>query len=1100
MEQLHTGQYLYSSTDLVAFLECNHTSYLSVKSLSEEIPQSTPSNLAQILRKKGLKHETDYLQSLKAQHQTVSEIPTTGGLSKRAELTAKAMRSGTDIIYQGVVYEPPWQGIADFLIKCDKPSSLGNYSYEVLETKLSKTARAKHLMQLCVYSEFVGRTQGVRPVNTYLLLGNGEKAHFKLNDFFFYYSHTKKCFENHIARISEVESYPEPCRHCAFCEWQTHCKTQWEKDKHLSLVANIQRKQIEKLRENSIRTINELAASSPDTEVPDLSKNVFLRLRSQARLQNYKAKTGEDRYEIIEPAKNGGFAFMPPPDQADLFFDIESDSFHPDDLAYLFGVYRIENGKAVFETFWGHNLEQEKESFERLVDFLNTYLTEHPNAHIYHYGQCDTVTLKRLSHRHATHEAQLEQLIRAQKFIDLYEIVHKSIYISEPGYSLKNLEKFYMEQRTDTITQALDSVAVYNEWRENQDQTLLQQIADYNKSDCRSAYLLREWLVRIRPKGIPWHKKTPIVARHADWQLEYQSYKDQLELQQQKSPQLYQRLTHLLEFHNREAKPKQLITSDNTDCLVELRRIDKLETENHEQVYSYSFPSQECTLKVGQKIQDIDTIEMVGQISKLDKTQCVIEITAAQNQKPLPKQLSIGAINPIDSSIIRSAIYRYADHLIKTPEIAHVATELLANNRPRIKGTTLSETIKTSDNLYDAILKSVAGLNHSYLFIQGPPGSGKTYLCSRIVVDLIKRGKKVGISSNSHQAIHHLLKQIEAVALSENVHFDGIKKASISSDNSFYNGEFIRNITSLAEIDLDADLFAGTAWAFSSSYFDEQLDYLFIDEAGQVSTANMIAMSNATKNIVLIGDQMQLSQPMQGIHPQEAGLSILELLLGDDMVISADCGVFLSRTYRLKPSICKFISDAFYEGRLIPQKSTNARKLHLQDTNLPDEGIVIIDTHHEKCSTQSSEEARIIKALYQKLLGRNFTEKDNSTRRITADDILIVTPYNSQVDYLYTLLPENARIGTVDKFQGQEAPIVLISMVSSCIGHFSQKLIEFLYSRNRLNVALSRAQCLAIVAASPKLMEVACTTVKQMKLVNTYCQLNEYAQKMSSAI
>jgi uncharacterized protein len=292
---------------------------------------------------------------------------------------------------------------------------------------------------------------------------------------------------------------------------------------------------------------------------------------------------------------------------------------------------------------------------------------------------------------------------------------------------------------------------------------------------------------------------------------------------------------------------------------------------------------------------------------------------------------------------------------------------------------------------------------------------------------------------------------------------------------------------------LSADLFAGTAWTFASPHFDGQLDYLFIDEAGQVATANVIAMATATKNIILVGDQMQLGQPIQGTHPGEAGLSVLEFLLGDHSTIPAERGIFLGQTRRMRPSICQFISDAFYDGRLTAHETTAERSLNLQGVDLPSEGIVMIPAEHEGCSQKSVEEGEIIKAKYNALLGQEFTDRDGTTRPITEDDILVVTPYNVQVNYLRSILPDDAKVGTVDKFQGQEAPIVLISMVTSSAEDLPRN-IEFLYSKNRLNVAVSRAQCLAMAVANPKLLEIPCGTVEQMKLVNTFCWLDEYAQ------
>lgn len=251
-------------------------------------------------------------------------------------------------------------------------------------------------------------------------------------------------------------------------------------------------------------------------------------------------------------------------------------------------------------------------------------------------------------------------------------------------------------------------------------------------------------------------------------------------------------------------------------------------------------------------------------------------------------------------------------------------------------------------------------------------------------------------------------------------------------------------------------------------------------------------MATATKNIILVGDQMQLGQPIQGTHPGEAGLSVLEFLLGDHSTIPAERGIFLGQTRRMRPSICQFISDAFYDGRLTAHESTAERSLNLQGVDLPNEGIVMIPAAHEGCSQKSIEEGEIIKAKYHALLGQEFTYRDGSTRPITEDDILVVTPYNVQVNYLRSILPDNAKVGTVDKFQGQEAPIVLISMVTSSAEDLPRN-IEFLYSKNRLNVAVSRAQCLAVVVANPKLLEIPCGTVEQMKLVNTFCWLDKYA-------
>ena len=1111
MQQYGNDQILHSPSDLVTFLGCHHASFLDVRALSEEMDKAEASATGQLLQRKGLEHEAAYLQQLKDEGKTVVEIPKDRNLQDRTNLTLEAMQSGADVIYQAVLFAPPWRGDADFLIKCNTHSNLGDFSYEVLDTKLARTAEPKHIMQLCVYSELLTDLQGLRPANMHLFLGDHEKYSFRVADFFYYYTRAKGRFEGYLQNVPD-DSYPEPCSHCNFCQWHDDCEARWEKDDHLSLVANIQRSQMDKLRKAGIRTVADLAATASDTKIPDLNRDVFLRLRSQAVLQHHKAITGKDKCEIISFEPGKGFTRMPVPDDGDLFFDMEGDPFYPNGLEYLFGIYYSKDDTKVFKLFWAHDHEEEKETFKRFMGFLADHLAEYPRAHIYHYNHYETTALKRLACRYAACEEQLDNLLRNQKFIDLYLVVRESIRTSEPGYSIKNLETFYMDKRDNAVATAADSIIFYNEWRETGADKLLQEIADYNKIDCVSTHSLRDWLLTLKPEDAPWFKGSPEDAedeelQRKDWEIEYEDYQTRLGVTGEDPPPINERLSHLLEFHNREAKPQwwssferqnkfedELI--DDTECLGGLQQIGAPELEKRSLIYTYRFPSQEYKLKVGAQAVDIAAMKNAGTIVEIDEDACIVKIKRGASKDPLPESLSIGPPGPIDSKIIRSAIYRYADHVLEAPDTTHAATELLAQNVPRIQGKAPGKAVITSDDRQADALEAIAALENSYLFIQGPPGAGKTYTSSHIIVDLMRRGKrhgkKIGITSNSHKAIHNLLEKVESVAAEKGVQFHGIKKASIGNDETIFDGQFICSETRTENMSLDANLFAGTAWTFSNSHFDGQLDYLFIDEAGQVATANVVAMATATKNIILVGDQMQLGQPIQGTHPGEAGLSVLEFLLGDHSTIPAERGIFLGQTYRMRLSICQFISDAFYDGRLTAHESTAGRSLNLQGVDLPNEGIVMVPVDHEGCSQKSVEEGETIKAKYKALLGQKFTDRDG-TRQITKDDILVVTPYNVQVNYLRFILPENARVGTVDKFQGQEAPIVLISMVTSSAEDLPRN-IEFLYSKHRLNVAISRAQCLAVVVANPELLEIPCGTVEQMKLVNTFCWLDEYAK------
>ena len=206
-------------------------------------------------------------------------------------------------------------------------------------------------------------------------------------------------------------------------------------------------------------------------------------------------------------------------------------------------------------------------------------------------------------------------------------------------------------------------------------------------------------------------------------------------------------------------------------------------------------------------------------------------------------------------------------------------------------------------------------LDHSHLLIQGPPGAGKTFTASHAVVEMLARGKRVGVSSHSHKAINNLLQAVEAAAMARGLRFRGIKKSSY--EEQFLDGAIIENTTDNSEAANGGyDLISGTAWLFAREELDQQIDYLFVDEAGQVSLANTVAMGVSARNVILVGDQMQLSQPLKGSHPGRSGRSALEHLLDGLATVPPERGVFLSKTRRMHPGLCRFISDAFYDGRL----------------------------------------------------------------------------------------------------------------------------------------------------------------------------------------
>jgi len=287
----------------------------------------------------------------------------------------------------------------------------------------------------------------------------------------------------------------------------------------------------------------------------------------------------------------------------------------------------------------------------------------------------------------------------------------------------------------------------------------------------------------------------------------------------------------------------------------------------------------------------------------------------------------------------------------------------------------------------------------------------------------------------------------------------------------------------------------GTAWVFTRPELEGRFDYLFIDEAGQVALGNLVAMGTAARNIVLVGDQQQLGQPVQGVHPGMSGANALDYLLQGAATVPPDQGIFLDVSWRMHPSVCGWISDAIYEGRLHSHASTAQQSLLLNEhahAALAPAGLRFLPVEHVGRGQYCPEEAQVIKSIWENLMGQRWRDRHGREHAIGPEDVVVVAPYNVQVNTIRDILVDGARVGTVDKFQGQEAAVAIVSMTTSS-GDDLPRDIEFLFSRNRLNVAISRAQCLAIIVASPRLLEVSCNTVRDMRLVDTLCHAYEWS-------
>ena len=887
--QLLDGNRVYSASDLVHFLSCRYHTDLDLVDLYTPLPKASADLEARLLREKGREHEETYLGRLKSNGHKIIEICTSGALADRTVATHAAMASGAEVIYQAVLSTDPWHGAADFLRRVENPSNLGAFSYEVIDTKLARSPTTRHVLQLCTYCDLLADSQGAMPHSMHLVLGDAREVSLRTRDFSHYYANAKRRFEAFCGAPLDG-SYPEPCPYCDLCRWRHLCEKRWEEDDHLSLVANIRRTQIDRLEEAGITTVRALSEFPEGTRVPRMAEETLARLHAQARLQVRKRDTGEDRVEVLPLQDGRGFARMPKPDVGDLFFDIEGDPLYPDGLEYLFGISGVDGDHLSFTPIWGHNHAEEHRAFEVLMDSFAARLEDHPDAHIYHYNHYEPTALKRLASRYATREAILDDLLRRHKFVDLFKVVRQAIRVSEPNYTLKNLETFYMDKRAGDVTTAGQSIVTYERWRQSGDGNLLDEIVAYNRADCELTKRLRDWLITLRPKELPWGNGCILADEELpseemlQAEAQRQAYERRLlEAVPQAERPLRELLTQLLEFHRREAKPQWWAMFDRQDrhddeliedaeCLggLEAEPSRAPEPEKRSLVFTYHFPPQDYKFRVGDSCLVARTLEGAGKVVELDPDQCTVRIKRSATRDPLPAELSIIPTGPIGTQVLRNAIYRFADSILANDRGYSAIRDILTRTRPRLNGLTDGAVIiKDQADPVASAVDAVSRLRDSYLFIQGPPGAGKTFTSSHILVELIRSGHRVGVASNSHKAINNLLRAVEHRALQCGVRFRGVKKCTAGELDSFLDGEIIEDVTDNEDVDLSADLIAGTAWLFARPELNQALDYLLVDEAGQVSLANIVAMGLSARNIVLVGDQMQLGQPIQGVHPGE---------------------------------------------------------------------------------------------------------------------------------------------------------------------------------------------------------------------------------------
>ena len=1121
---------LYAS-DLVNHLACQHLTVLNLAVANGSLTVPTRWNSAlDLLRQRGLAHEQNYIQYLEDSGLQVTRIE---GVSIHnttvVEKTVDAMREGCEVIVQGALSNGRWSGRPDILRRVETPSKLGGWSYEVIDTKLARETRGGTILQLSFYSDLVREVQEVLPeyMGVVAPWTDFDPQRYRTNDFSAYYRLVKVSLESALANGVTGDTYPEPKAHCEVCTWATQCDARRRQDDHLCLVAGISKLQIEELRSHAVDTTAELAeVPLPLPWKPERGAvGSYERVREQARLQVESRQSKKPVYETLPPEPNMGLALLPEPSPGDVFFDFEGDPFvDPGGLEYLFGYVTVDgSGEHEYTSLWCLTHEEEKANFERFVDWVMERWTAHPDMYIYHFTPYEPSAIKRLMGRHATREDEVDQMLRAGLFVDLHRVIRGGLQAGVESYSIKELEHFFGYVRQVSLSNA--NAALYGvraplELGDPQAITdeNMKVVEDYNRDDCIALHQLRNWLEGIRQSliddgtDIERLQQQDAAASNnlTEWQAMIQTLAGRIAGDITVAPPKEDRegtarwiLANILEWHRREDKAfwweyfrlsessiEELI--DDRQAIAGLVFEAEVGYEGNKRIHRYRFPEQDTNLRVNKGLCK-EGGKSIGTLAALDSENLTIDIKKNVRTTDLHPE----AVFPKENfrkdaqkhALVRIGEY-VADHGILGHGPYQAARDLLLREPPRFDGAVVRQPDETA---LEAANRVINKRPFGVLPIQGPPGAGKTYTAARMACKLVEQGARMGITAMSHKVITNLLDEILKAAEEMGLELQAVQKVNDPKTGLQHQAVTLEknNQVVFAKLQRSCQVGAGTAWLWSREEAQNTVDVLFVDEAAQMSLADVLAVSHAAPCLVLLGDPQQLDQPIQGSHPDGTDVSALGHLLCERQIIDEGYGLFLEETWRLHPDICAFTSEVFYEDKLRSHAGLERQRLIVSGP-LGGTGLRFVPVAHSGNQSSSDEEAERVAQLAKELTsGAKWIDQSGQEKPVTQDDVLIITPYNAQVFKIQERLP-SARVGTVDKFQGQEGAVVIYSLATSTSEEAPHGM-EFLYNLNRLNVATSRARCVCILVASPDLFSPNCHSPRQMQLANGFCRYRELA-------
>ncbi|GGL29256.1 TM0106 family RecB-like putative nuclease [Caulobacter rhizosphaerae] len=1115
-----------SATDLVGHLNCRHLTNLDRLVAQGGLgPPKVWDPALEALWERGKQHEASYVDHLIEQGLEVVTIAGVDITANAVEETKAALKGGADVVVQGALQTGAWSGKADVLRRVSEPSALGEWSYEIFDTKLARETKGSTVLQLSLYADLLAGVQGRPPEFMHVVAPytDFESETYRVADFAAYYRVVRRSLEGAIAK-AEGETYPDPNPYCEICRWRDSCDQRRRADDHLSLVAGISKNQMVELASRTVQTTAQLAAMPiPLTWKPERgAAQSYVRIREQARVQVEARESGENVFEVLTPQAGLGLSRLPEPSAGDVFLDFESDPFVGEHgLEYLLGYeHRTDAGEWVYTPLWALNRTDEKVAFEAFVDFIMARWVQFPDLHIYHFGGYETGALKRLMGRYATREDELDRILRGLLPVDLMSIARQSVRAGVESYSLKKLEPLYGFVRDTSLPDARLALTRLQTSLELSDLAAVDEadcatVQAYNREDCVATRHLRDWLEGLRADQVaqgaaitrPEAGDGAPSETVADWLAKIGPLVEALSADVpadplERTPEQHGRwlLANMLDWHRREDKAvwweffrlrdlgaEELV--DEKSALAGLSFEGVVGGTAAVPIHRYRFPPQDTDVRPGNKLRQAGG-ESMGSVEDISSEALTIDIKTTKNTAGVHAEAVfvhdyVGS-EPMQESLVRLATHVAAHGLLGDGPYGAARALLLRQRPPLAQGVPLRGDGETT---LDAAMRVAPLLAAGVLPIQGPPGTGKTYTAARMICALVEQGKTVGVVANSHAVIRNLLDKVIEAADETGVNVQCVQKPKEKEDNSHRLRIVTKAPDLFSALGSGCHVAGGTAWLWAAPDAFDTVDVLFVDEAAQMSLANVLAVSQAASTLVLIGDPQQLDQPTQGSHPEGTECSSLHHLLNGKQTIAQGEGLFLEETWRLAPPICAYTSELFYESKLHPREGAEVQVLDGAGA-FGGSGLRYVPVIHSGNQSASLEEAEIIATIVSDLVGAHATWTDRTgTHPVTLEDILIIAPYNAQVYEIQRRIP-GAKIGTVDKFQGQEAAIAIYSMATSSHTD-APRGMEFLYSPNRLNVATSRAKCLSILVASPSVFEADCRTPRQMQLANAFCRYLE---------